>query len=359
MRVAFISRATLHSAPGGDTEQLLQTAANLRELGVEVDVYLTNEQIDYKQYDLLHFFNIIRPADIIKHIQLSKKQYVVSTIFVDYGTVPKESSGMIGALRKVFSDNGLEYIKAIARYIKNGEKIVSNYYLLHGHKASIKYVAEHAAMLLPNSESEYKRFQAKYNIPRPYRVVPNGINMERISKNYPVNEAYTGAVICMGRIEVIKNQLNLIRALNNTSYKLFIHGKPSPNGGAYYEQCKEEAADNVVIGAHLGSDELYAAYNSASVHVLPSYFETTGLSSLEAAVMGCNIVVTDRGDAKEYYQDDAWYCEPDDPVSIKAAVDKAYNAPYNDNLKKRILNSYTWQKAAEETLAAYKEVLNK
>ena len=36
MKVAFISRATLYSTPGGDTKQVDMTANYLRELGVDV-----------------------------------------------------------------------------------------------------------------------------------------------------------------------------------------------------------------------------------------------------------------------------------------------------------------------------------
>jgi glycosyltransferase involved in cell wall biosynthesis len=218
-------------------------------------------------------------------------------------------------------------------------------------------VAKHAKMLLPNSESEYKRFAAKYRITTPYHVVPNGIAAEQVAKEYPYSAQYKDAVISMGRIESRKNQLNLIRALNNTQYRLYIHGKPSPNNMAYYEQCKAEAAQNVHIAGHLDEQELYTAYSNARVHVLPSYFETTGLSSLEAAAMGCNIVVTDRGDTRDYFRDDAWYCEPESPASIRTAVDAAYNAPYSEDFRARILSEYTWQRAAEETLKAYKDVL--
>ena len=161
----------------------------------------------------------------------------------------------------------------------------------------------------------------------------------------------------MGRIETRKNQLNLIRALNNTKYRLFIHGKASPNNLAYYEQCVSEAAENVFIRDWLNDDQLYTAYSNAKVHVLPSYFETTGLSSLEAAVMGCNIVVTDRGDTREYFGDHAWYCDPDDPASIKESVDAAFSAPYDTDFREYILKHYTWERAAIETLKAYKQVL--
>ncbi len=94
------------------------------------------------------------------------------------------------------------------------------------------------------------------------------------------------------------------------------------------------------------------------MHVLPSWFETTGLSSLEAAAMGCNLVITRKGDTEEYFGDMAYYCEPDDISSIREAVLNAYSAPKNPKLKDHILENYTWNKTAEQTLNAYKTVLN-
>lgn len=358
MKIAFISRSTLYTTPGGDTKQLDFTAHYLRELGVQVDIYLSNQDINYKQYDLLHFFNIIRPADIIYHIEKSKKPYVVSTIFLDYGEFEKKArAGAIGILNKIFSEDQIEYIKAIARWIKNGETIRSRQYLLWGHHKSVIYVAKHAGILLPNSENEYKRFVRKYKTEQKYHVIPNGIDESVASKTSKQNPKYKNGILCVARIEGRKNQLNLIRALNNTNYKVFIHGKPSPNNIGYYEQCKKEAADNIYFSQWLTEEELYEMYHSAKVHILPSYFETTGLSSLEAAVMGCNIVVTDKGDTVDYFKDDAWYCDPDDTASIKKAVDAAYNSPYNEAFRERILKEFTWMRAAEETLAAYKQVL--
>lgn len=361
MKVAFISRATLYSTPGGDTKQVDMTAHYLRQLGVDVDILLTNERnIDYTQYDLLHFFNIIRPADILYHIFHSSKPYVVSTIFLDYGEFEKKTRG--GAMKwmnKIFSEDQIEYIKAIARWLKNGEQIGSAKYLLWGHRESIKYVAKNAGMLLPNSENEYRRLAQKYNLSHVYHVVPNGIDAAVANKIATKNPKYENAVLCVARIEGRKNQLNLIRALRNTDYKVYMHGKPSPNNVAYYEQCKKEATDNIHFTEWLTEEELYQMYHSAKVHILPSYFETTGLSSLEAAVMGCNIVITDKGDTRDYFKDNAWYCDPDDLASIKHAVDAAFNAPYNEAFRAYILEHYTWEAAAKETLKGYELALNK
>ena len=68
MKVAFIARSSLFTAKGGDTVQVQQTAKYMKELNVQADIRLTHEKINYEEYDLLHFFNLIRPAGILPHI---------------------------------------------------------------------------------------------------------------------------------------------------------------------------------------------------------------------------------------------------------------------------------------------------
>jgi len=69
--------------------------------------------------------------------------------------------------------------------------------------------------------------------------------------------------------------------------------------------------------------------------------------------MDCNVVVTHKGDTYDYFEDYAYYCEPDDIQSIKEAIDKAYNNSVNPKLKQKILDNYTWDKTAEATLKGY------
>ncbi len=99
-------------------------------------------------------------------------------------------------------------------------------------------------------------------------------------------------------------------------------------------------------------------YARARVHVLPSWFETCGLSSLEAAAMGCNIVITAKGYTRDYFGDDAFYCDPGNPGSILEAVMKAAAAKPSIQLAESIKINYTWERAAAMTLSAYQTVLN-
>src|ERR1700676_2249559 len=121
MKVAFISRASLYSDKGGDTIQLINTAVQLRNFGIVVDIFLADEKPDYSNYDLLHFFNIIRPDDILPHIARTKKPFVVSTIFVDYSEYEKKArQGPSVFLFKFLSPDLIEYLKVIARFLANG-----------------------------------------------------------------------------------------------------------------------------------------------------------------------------------------------------------------------------------------------
>ena len=357
----MLARATLYTSPGGDTVQITSTAQSLRALGVKVDIRLSNEEIKYSDYHLMHFFNIIRPDDILPHIKQSALPFVVSTIFVDYGEFEKRNrQGILKIINTLLSSDQMEYLKTVARFILNGDKINSLYYLLNGHSKSIKYVAKHVKMLLPNSDSEFQRFVKSYGGNSEYRKVPNAIDPDVFDDNVIANHDFKDHVLCVGRIEGRKNQLNLIKALAGTELKLTLIGKPSPNHMKYFTECKKLASENsnVQIIEHIDHEQLSSIYKAAKVHVLPSWFETTGLSSLEAGIMDCNIVVTDKGDTVEYFGDLAFYCDPDSVESIREAVVKAHKSVVKPDLKEKIIENYTWDKAAEETYIAYKKVLN-
>lgn len=357
MNVLFIIRSTLFTNKGGDTIQILQTAHCLRELGVSVTVASTLKEIAYEEYDLLHFFNITRPADILRHIERSGKPYVVTPIFVDYSEFDRNfRKGPTGFVLGFLGTNGIEYVKTVGRFLLKGEKLVSKKYLLQGQKRSIKKVLHSAQLLLPNSQSEYNRLLGKYGIEKNYSVIPNAVSDLFVRAAQDIPEKIPSLVLCVARIEGLKNQLNLIKALNSTQYTLVLIGQPATHQLGYYQACRQMAAPNVQFIGYLPQDELLGYYLKAKVHVLPSWFETTGLSSLEAAALGCNIVITDKGDTTEYFGDHAWYCDPSSPESIRRAVDAAAASSPSGALQRKVISEYTWTQAAMKTRLAYAHI---
>lgn len=355
MKVLFISRPTLFSAPGGDTVQIQETAKELKKLGVEVSISLADENVNYAGFDLIHFFNIIRPNNISSHVKKSKLPFVISTIFVDYSEIEKEQRGFgFRILNKVFGPDGTDYLKTIARRIFNNERLIDTSYLWRGHKKSIEKLLNSADLLLPNSHNEFNRLKNRYCFENDYVKIPNAVADEFIHSSSTNDRE---GVICVGRIEFIKNQMNLIKAINETDIPLKIIGKPAPNHIDYYERCKKIANPNIEFLGQLNKEEVIKYMNQSKVHVLASWFETTGLSTIEAAACGCNIVITKKGDTEEYFKDHAFYCEPNDPSSIKKAIEFALKEEVNPGLKQYMKDNFTWDKTAKETLKAYQKVL--
>ena len=355
MKVAFITRSTLDTAPGGDTIQIKQTADQLRNLGIQVDILSTTLRIDYSFYDLLHFFNIIRPADILYHISRSNKPFVLSPILIDYSEYDRQHrKGISGFILRLFSADTNEYIKAISRWIKGKDSLPAKAYIWKGHKRSIQEILQKTEMILPDSQLEYDRLKKLFSINKPYSIVPYAIDENLFCPDNSVLKDEK-LILCAARIEGIKNQFNLIKALNNTDFKLLLIGDASPNQQNYYRRCRQIAAGNIEFTGRLSQEDLVNYYKKAKVHILPSWFETCGLSSMEAAAMGCNIVITDRGYTREYFGDSAVYCDPGKPESIYNAVVTASKTNPSIALQKKIFDRYTWKHAATITLEAYKK----
>ena len=213
-------------------------------------------------------------------------------------------------------------------------------------------------VFLPNSHSEMKRVAKDFKLKEyNYVAVANAVDVNRFNYDNvvvdPEFEQYRDCVLCVSRIEGRKNQLNIIRACKNLPYKFVFIGKAGANFKKYYENCKSEANENTYFLGQIDHDKLPQFYKLAKVHILASWMETPGLSSLEAGVMNTNIVVTKKGDTEDYFRQYAYYCEPDDLKSIEEAVIKAYNAPVSNELRDLIVENYKWEDTAKQTYDGY------
>jgi glycosyltransferase involved in cell wall biosynthesis len=196
-------------------------------------------------------------------------------------------------------------------------------------------------------------------------IVPNGIDIDLYQDLPKPNQAFIEQygmrdfVLEVGMISPVKNQLGLIEATFDLPVPLVFIGQIHPAFQEYGDACKARGLQrgNVIFIDRLPHDELPGIYALAAVHALPSWRETPGLVSLEAASAGCRIVSTSIGSAIDYFGEHAWYCEPDDLSSIRKAVEGALRSPASSDLRQRVLEEYNWQRAGEATLVAYKKAM--
>lgn len=372
MRVLIQSRKNFYSLRGGDTVQLLKTKAGLEKLGIEVDISLEYEP-DLSKYDLVHLSNVTRIQETYLQMKNAKKQNKPVALSTIYWPMDEfEKNGQVG-IRKLINQNlGIdneERVKALARFLKDKESRnrATKNLLTIGYTKMQRYVLDNADWFLPNSEMEMDILCEVFNMEKKYyTVIPNAIDAEiakqKAQEEIPASfSKYRDAVICVGRIEPRKNQLGLVKALDNTEMKLVLVGAVSDNQRGYYEEVKKyvDKNPNFYYIPKIENDELYQLYKICKVSALPSWLDTPGLVSLEAAAMGCNLAISPKGSTREYFEDYAEYAMPDDIEGIRKSVENAFNKPKNKILKNKIFEKYTWENAAKQTLLAYKQLVER
>ena len=366
MKILFQSRKTLFTAPGGDTTQILKTKEYLEKLGLDIDISLELTP-DVSKYDIIHVFNLMRPQELYLQVKNAKrygKKVALSTIYGPYEEYEKKArGGILQIINNFLSITQIEYLKVIARAILNFEFSKGTLiYLLNGHKRLQRKIIKMVDVFLPNSHSEMKRVAADFNLEHyNYVAIANAVDInkfdyEKVTVDSEL-EKYRDCILCVSRIEGRKNQLNIVRACKDLPYKFVFIGKAGANFQKYYEQCKKEANERMFFLGQIEHEKLPQFYKLAKVHILASWMETPGLSSLEAGVMHCNIVATKKGDTEDYFENYAYYCEPDNLETIKNSVVQAYNAPFNISFRDRIISNYTWEDTARQTLEGYNSII--
>ena len=383
MRVLMQPRPGIFSVPGGDTVQLEQTKQVLDDLGIQVNVSCELAP-DLSGYDIIHLFNTTQYSIFwtYAHFQNAKqagKPIVTSSIYWPWNK--NEERKMAGLLYGKLRGRWLRAFRGAARdsvphwlkdafpvlFMSSWERTVRGSspelyaaYCPLGIEGLQREVWGGSDMLLPNSQAEINIIEQRSAAKPDYVVVPNAADplFAEARPDWFVNEyGLSDFVLCAANLNLRKNQHSVIRALAGTDLVLVLIGAPDLRYARYCHNLVKRRA-NVVFLERLPQQKLASAYAAARVHVLASYYETPGLSSLEAALAGCNIVSTSRGCTREYFGDRAWYCDPADETSIRAAVLAAYQVRDTQDLKAHILNNFTWQKAGQRTLEAYQRVLD-
>lgn len=367
MKVLFQSRSNLYSAPGGDTTQIEKTKQYLEKLGVKVDISIELEP-DLTNYDLVHLFNLMDPQELymqIKHAKKHNKKVALSTIYGLYTEFERKArGGFAQKISNILSPYAINYLKTFLRHLKDGRMNKGVYYMLYrGYYRLAKKVTENVDVFLPNSYSEMKRVEMEYKLKNyKYVVVPNAVdttlfNLDKVvlDDRYKHLMKYKNCILSVARIEGRKSTLNLIKAVGD-KYPLVLIGNETKNDPAFIKAVHETAGPNVYFIGAIPHHELPVFYKLAKVHALISWMETPGLSSLEAAAMGTNIVITEKGDTRDYFDNYAFYCEPDNITSIANAIDRAYNTPFDERLRTKIYTEYVWEQTAKKTLEGYKMI---
>jgi glycosyltransferase involved in cell wall biosynthesis len=340
MRALVQIRPNHGAQVGGDTIHAVRTAEELRRLAVQVDV--SGELApDLSPYDLVHLFNteVIEPT--FRHALRARAcgvPIVLSPVFWRGESIRDESFALIdreNASRREWATRAIVYGLA--------------------------------DVLVPNSLAEADVIRARFPVVSENVVVAR-LGVEPVfahgdGKGFSRRHAlpYRGFVLCAARIEPRKNQHRLIAVCAELDLPLVLVGAVYEDRRAYADECRRRAelrGADVRFLPSLETAELADAFAAARVHALPSLWESVGLSSVEAALAGCNVVSTVHCGVREYLGDHAWYCDPESDDGIRDAVSAAFAAELGDELRAVAARS-TWRESARATLAAYEAAMSR
>lgn len=368
MRILLQSRRDLRSLWGGDSVQVEKTAEALRARGHDARVSLELSP-DLAGVDVVHLFNLNRVHETLLQARAARRRgvpIVLSPVWHDLSEY--EARGRHGLLaafyRRVRSPDVRELFTSAVSFARSPADLYALAALARtGFREAQREALAAARALAPNSRMELA--QLRRDFPGVADETPASIAY------YAVDPAWTASpadperfrarvglrdfVLCVGRIGARKNQLGLAEALAGTDLPLVLAGKEFNK--QYAGAIRAAAGDRVRFAGMLAAAELRSAYAAARVHAQPSWFETCGLASLEAAACGTPVVVSDRGYTREYFGEEAFYADPASPDSIRKAALEAWEAPRGGPAAARIAREFTWERTAEATLAAYEAAL--
>jgi glycosyltransferase involved in cell wall biosynthesis len=177
---------------------------------------------------------------------------------------------------------------------------------------------------------------------------PEVIDRERLPRG--------GYVLAVGNLAPYKNLGTLLRAT--------AIGGPLPvqtvlvggSSSKIFRDAGLELPPGVRLTGYVTDAQLRALYESAACFVFPSRYEGFGLPPLEAMACGCPVIASDAASIPEVCGDAALGFEHDDPVALRAHLDRLLGDPA---LRSRLAEAgrrraatYTWERAARGLLDA-------
>lgn len=187
-------------------------------------------------------------------------------------------------------------------------------------------VAPRAAAVLTVSRFSAGELAQALGLPESrFVVAPNGADhvddVDPVRPDLPfVDESY---VLCVGTPAAHKNLALPLAVLGSGPRPLVVVGAVSAEHvfGPAADGAESEPAPAAVVLGRIGDGEVAWLYRHADALVFPSRYEGFGLPVVEAQRLGCPVACSNAASLPEVAGDGAAFFDPDDPESLRAALE--------------------------------------
>ncbi len=218
-----------------------------------------------------------------------------------------------------------------------------------------------AAAVLTDSEFSRRELEHRLGLrPERIRVIPPGVSTPPASAAADGRDPmvlFTGSLLNRRRLPDLIAAF-AVAAADDARARLVIVGadRTWPRQDLAAVAAAHGVAARVDLRSYVTDDELAGLYARASVFAFLSEYEGFGLTPLEALGAGVPVVVLDTPVAREVYGDAAEYVRRGDIAGTAQALRRCLRDPSAGAARlaeaPAVLRRYSWDRAADETLAA-------
>ncbi len=329
MKIAFILSHGVLAPTNGIVSQALTWKEGLEQLGHEVILIDMWQKNDWTSFDVIHFYGFsIYMRDFIRGLSKINPNIVVSPIL--------DPNYSINRL-KFYANFGIQKLNLTNPY--------------HG----LSTIRDKVKLFFVRSEFEKEYMVKGFGISEDHCVVvPLSYNVLPLS--VPVEKEPFCLHISLLTDER-KNVKRLIQAAIKYQFKLVLGGKLRNEQELTLLNSWIGDNNNIEYRGYLSIEEMMSLYSRAKVFALPSTNEGVGIVALEAAALGCDIVMTNLGGPKEYYNGMANIVDPYSIDEIGKAVISFMNGKtFQPQLSNHIQTDYSMQAISKQLVDAYQTI---
>lgn len=193
----------------------------------------------------------------------------------------------------------------------------------------------------------------------------NSPDDQKVLKKHSLKPDY---LLFIGTLEPRKNIEGIIRAYGQLTaelqaqYPLVIAGKKGWYYDSIFTTVKDlKLEDKIQFLGRVPDEDLPALYRQAKIFLFPSFYEGFGLPVLEALACGTPVISANLSSLPEVVGEAGLLVNPKLPADIASALtilltDKAKYQTLAQLTTKQA-KQFSWQRTAEQTLAAFREVI--
>jgi len=256
----------------------------------------------------------------------------------------------------------------------------------HRKKCELRLAAEVDCITASTEKDKNDIIQQCGSDPYKIRIIPCGVDLKTFCPRDPaIARKELGLPplphpigVYVGRIDPNKNIGAIITSVSHLKARLtasgkqkmlptilIVGGKPESEKSAWDKEqldvekmCHELGVANsfIFVGAK-SHKELANYYNAATFHLLPSFYESFGMTALEALASGIPSIVTMKGGMANVINDgeDGYLIDPTDPVMLANVINKilfSNMVKMGEQARLRAM-SYSWSAISQQVLGLY------